>query len=76
MPATVIAGYLAKEYLKLEHLGRDKYQGSNSPYLQTLPFQLGKNEQDHVIWWSERDIEELLKGSLAYKDTVGLRAEV
>lgn len=57
-------------------MGRDKYEGPNSAYLQTLPFQLGKNEQDHVIWWTERDIEDLLQGSLAYRDTIGLREEV
>ena len=70
------AGYLAKQFLTLEHQGMDKYDGPYAAYLKSLPFELGKNEQDHVLWWSKQDIETLLKGSLAYKDAIGIREEV
>ena len=71
-----MAGFLAKQFLKLEHQGMDKYDGSYGAYLKSLPFELGKNEQDHVLWWSEMDVENLLRGSLAYEDTIGIREEV
>jgi len=70
-----IAGYIAKEYLKFEHEG-NQYEGRFGPYLQVLPFELGKNDQDHVLWWSQDEIDTLLKGSMAYKDAIGIREEV
>ena len=46
------------------------------PYLQSLPWKVGVNSQDHVLFWEEGDVETLLKGSLAYEDAIELRNSV
>lgn len=45
-------------------------------YLESLPWKAGVNGQDHVLFWSEEDVEELLVGSLAYEDAVEIRNSV
>ena len=79
-----LAGYLAKEYLKMREL-ETKVAPSNTgggelikfaPYIRTLPWERGVNEQEHVLFWSEEDIDEYLKGSLCYSESVALRDEV
>uniref|UniRef100_A0A7S1Y3W3 SET domain-containing protein n=1 Tax=Grammatophora oceanica TaxID=210454 RepID=A0A7S1Y3W3_9STRA len=69
----VMAGYLAKEYLK--YLAGDE-SGLFGPYLDTLPWERGVNAQEHVLFWSNRDVEENLKGSFCYPESMGLRSEV
>jgi len=69
-----LAGYMAKEYLLLQE-GKVQDTGFG-PYLATLPWQRGVNSQEHVLFWPEEDIENLLAGSLCYKEAVGLRSEV
>ena len=67
-----MAGYLAKEYLcYLE--GKETLFG---PYLATLPWKRGWNGQEHVLFWSEEDVEELLADSLCYRESNDLRSEV
>jgi hypothetical protein len=45
-------------------------------YLESLPWKAGVNAQDHVLFWSEEDVEQLLVGSLAYDDAVEIRNSV
>ena len=86
-----LAGYLAKEYLKMREL-ETKVAASNddeisalsesfdeikfAPYIRTLPWERGINEQEHVLFWEEEDIDNYLKGSLCYSESVALRDEV
>ena len=87
----VMAGYMAKEYLLLmEELKKEEQQpaeeeGSSSSstvggqwgaYFQTLPWKRGVNNQEHVLFWKDEKIEELLKGSLCYNEAISLREEV
>lgn len=73
--ATVaLAGIVVKEWLCLG----DK--GPRGPYLAMLPWDAewppeGEQEQEHVLWWSESQIDRL-EGSPAYDDAVGIRDEV
>lgn len=79
----VMAGYLAKEYLlSKESTTRSMASSNNSednqfgPYLATLPWERGINNQEHVLFWDEQDVENLLRGSLCYRESMELRAEV
>ena len=92
-----LAGYLAKEYLKLRaiELGTRRTAEAEAgtetdvsglselfddvpfaPYILTLPWERGINDQEHVLFWSEADVEEYLAGSLAYEEAKSLRREV
>lgn len=67
-----MAGFLAKEYLCYLEGTETKF----GPYLATLPWKRGWNGQEHVLFWKEEDVEELLKGSLCYRESTDLREEV
>jgi hypothetical protein len=73
-----MAGFLAKEYLMLqEDLKKGKQDSSCfGPYLATLPWQRGVNNQEHTLYWSDEDVETFLKGSLCYNEATELRQEV
>lgn len=45
-------------------------------YLESLPWEAGVNGQDHVLFWSEECVEDLLRGSLAYEDAMEIRSSV
>jgi hypothetical protein len=67
-----MAGYLAKEYLCY-------IEGENvlfGPYLATLPWKRQINEQEHVLFWSDSEVEEFLKGTFCYRECIDLRSEV
>ena len=73
--ATVaLAGFLSKEWLCRGEAG------PYGPYLAMLPWEAdwppeGEQEQEHVLWWSEGQIDTL-EGCDAFEDAVGLREEV
>jgi hypothetical protein len=73
-----MAGFLAKEYLIMQDDRKKGKQDSScfEPYLATLPWQRGVNNQEHTLYWSDEDIETFLKGSLCYKEATELRQEV
>ncbi|CAJ1920210.1 unnamed protein product [Cylindrotheca closterium] len=70
----VMAGYMAKERL----LGKKDATGTSawSAYFDTLPWERGINNQEHVLFWQEEKIEELLTGSTCYVEAKSLRDEV
>ena len=73
-----MAGYMAKEYLiTMEDLKKGKEPSSRyAAYFQTLPWERGTNNQEHVLFWSDDMVESLLKGSLCYGEATSLRQEV
>jgi len=76
-----MAGYMAKEYLLVqEDLKQDKEDSlPNSrwgPYFQTLPWERGVNNQEHILFWEDERVEKLLEGSLCYGEATSLREEV
>jgi len=74
----VMAGYMAKEYLAYEARGGDGggSEGLFGPYLSTLPWERGANGQEHVLFWSDDDVEKNLGGTFCYDETVALREEL
>ena len=76
----VLAGYLAKEYLV--YLASDPWttvEDSSTkfgPYLETLPWTRGTNQQEHVLFWSQDDAQNGLAGTFCYDEAMALRAEV
>lgn len=86
----LIAGWIAKEYMlandfgcasSVEGVGAD-VGGRNSnrikhlPYLQSIPWERGSFGQDHILFWSDEEVETLLKESLAYDDATLIRKTV
>jgi SET domain len=67
----VMAAYLAKEYLI--SFEQDVKFG---PYLETLPWERGINSQEHILFWSDDDIDNNLRGSFCYAEAKELRSEV
>eukprot|EP00977_Amphora_coffeiformis_P013286 scaffold3421_cov181-Amphora_coffeaeformis.AAC.26 len=80
----VLAGFLATERLRsLEHVKQKQENGqatcANSlfgPYIDTLPWERGTNNQEHILFWEKDDVDALLKGTMAYDEAVSLRGEV
>lgn len=74
----VMAGFMAKEQLLLmEDLKNEKEPSSNwAAYFQTLPWERGINNQEHILFWTEEMVEDLLKGSMCYGEATSLREEV
>lgn len=64
-----LAGLIARERL----LGNESVF---APYLRTLPWRRGDNNQEHVLYWDNTEIEELLEGSMCHGEALDLRKEV
>lgn len=69
-----LAGIIAKERLIAQAKGVDA--GKFGPYFDTLPWNRGVNNQEHMLFWSDDDIIGLLKGTMCYKEVTALRDEV
>lgn len=80
----VLAGFLATERLRSLAHAKQKQENpdeatadsSFGPYLETLPWSRGVNNQEHTLFWEEETIDALLTGTMAYEEVVSLRAEV
>jgi SET domain len=73
----VLAGYIAME--RLQSLNSEESFNMDSkygPYLATLPWERYMNNQEHVLYWSDEEVEALLRGSMCYGEAVDLRREV
>jgi hypothetical protein len=74
----VLAGFMARERLK--SLERKEEEGDDDsaygPYLATLPWERGMNNQEHILYWTDDDVESKLKGSFCYEEAKDLRSEV
>jgi len=80
-----MAGYMAKEFIMMYLDERDNTPDNDpstnsnnrwGPYMELLPWRRGINNQEHVLFWNEAKIEELLRGSLCYPEARSLRQEV
>lgn len=72
----VIAGYMAAEWLKCIENSNDINESRFGPYLATLPWSRGINNQEHILYWDDDEIESTLKGSLCYGEAVDLHQEM
>lgn len=80
-----LAGFLAKERLAQQQQQDSDKSGSSAtatlsssfgPYLDTLPWARGVNNQEHILFWSDEEIEAKLQGSQCYGEALDLRKEV
>ena len=83
-----LAGFLAKEWLTRRSEPPAQEGESDEPtrlslaatpygpYLDTLPWERGVNNQEHILFWSDEEIESKLKGSQCYREALDLRNEV
>ena len=75
----VLAGFLARERLRsLDHKKSPETVENSSfgPYLETLPWEQGINNQQHILFWDEEKVNSLLPGSMCLDEAETLRAEV
>lgn len=71
-----LAGFLAKERL-LSLADTSSSRGSRyQPYLDTLPWSRGINNQEHMLFWSDEDVETYLDGTMCQSEASSLREEV
>ena len=77
----VLAGFLAQERLlnALYDADQDRSAEDSSafgPYLATLPWERGVNNQEHMLFWSDADVDRYLAGTMCYSEALSLRDEV
>lgn len=71
-----LAGFIAKERLKSFSSDIVINGSTYGPYLETLPWERGVNNQEHILYWSDDEVESLLEGTMSYGEAVDLRQEV
>ena len=73
-----MAGFMAKGYLMMQEDAQKNVEISTTfaPYLAALPWERGVNNQEHILYWTNEDIDSYLKGSLSYQEAKELRDEV
>jgi len=72
-----LAGFLAKEYLAQQQMSDGGGKASRfGPYLDTLPWKRGWNGQEHILFWPDDEIRDVLEGSLCFRESRDLRDEV
>ena len=71
----LLSGFIAKEYLLSKGI-KDKTTIKHWPYLQSIPWIQNQLGQDHVIFWSQEEVDSLLGESLAYNDALMIRTTV
>ena len=72
----VLAGYIAKERLKNFNSEETSVDSKYSSYLATLPWKRGVNNQEHILYWTDDEIETLLRGTMCCGEATDLRREV
>jgi SET domain len=72
----VLAGFIAKERLKSIHRDEMSEDSKYGSYLATLPWKRGVNNQEHILYWTDDEIESLLRGTMCYSEAIDLRREV
>lgn len=75
-PTASMAAYLASEMLReqcAEWEEDPSLSGPHADYIKILPTGRAVSQQDHVLWWSDEDVERLLEGGAAYEKALALR---
>lgn len=71
-----LAAYLASEMLReqcAEWEEDESLKGNYSPYMAILPSGRGVSEQDHVLWWSDAEVERIFKKGAVLEKAEALR---
>lgn len=75
-PIAILSAYLASEMLREQCAEWEEDPSLSGPfgtYVSILPTGRAVSQQDHVLWWSDREVDELLKGGAAHEKAVALR---
>eukprot|EP00554_Chaetoceros_debilis_P000657 CAMPEP_0194086662 /NCGR_PEP_ID=MMETSP0149-20130528/21987_1 /TAXON_ID=122233 /ORGANISM="Chaetoceros debilis, Strain MM31A-1" /LENGTH=290 /DNA_ID=CAMNT_0038769801 /DNA_START=279 /DNA_END=1151 /DNA_ORIENTATION=+ len=75
-PTASMAAYLASEMLReqcAEWEEDPSLSGPHADYINILPTGRAVSQQDHVLWWSDEDVERLFEGGAAYEKALALR---
>lgn len=75
-PIAILSAFLASENLReqcAEWEEDPSLCGSYGPYISTLPSGRAVSQQDHVLWWSEKEVNDLFKGGAAHDKAAALR---
>ncbi len=75
-PVAVLSSFLASELLREQCAEWEEDESLSGPYkdyLSILPSGRGMSEQDHVLWWSQKEVDDLFQGGAAYDKAIALR---
>lgn len=71
-----LSAFLASEMLReqcAEWEEDPSLSGNYADYIKVLPSGRAVSEQDHVLWWSDEEVERLFKGGAAFDKATALR---
>lgn len=82
----ILAGFLAKEWLVQQHNNKSKLlpfdvnqqyrEAKFADYLEVLPWVRFCNQQEHILYWDDEEVDFNLMGTVCYQEAMDLRAEV
>lgn len=75
-PIATLSAFLASEMLREECAEWEEdpsISGSYSQYVKCLPTGRAVSQQDHVLWWSDDEVQRLFEGGAAYDKAIALR---
>lgn len=75
-PIAILSAFLASEMLREQCAEWEEdisLCGPYGPYISILPSGRAVSQQDHVLWWSEKEVNDLFKGGAAHDKATVLR---
>jgi hypothetical protein len=75
-PIASLSAFLASEMLReqcAEWEEDSSLSGIYGDYISILPTGRAVSQQDHVLWWSDEEVERLFKGGAAYDKAMALK---
>jgi hypothetical protein len=75
-PIASLSAFLASEMLReqcAEWEEDPSLSGPYADYIHILPTGRAVSEQDHVLWWSDEEVQRLFEGGAAYDKAMALR---
>lgn len=75
-PIASLSAFLASEMLReqcAEWEEDPSLSGPYADYVHILPTGRAVSEQDHVLWWSDEEVQRLFEGGAAYDKAMALR---
>ena len=75
-PIASLSAFLANEMLReqcAEWEEDPSLSGHYADYIKILPTGRAVSQQDHVLWWSDEEVERLFQGGAAYDKALALR---
>jgi len=73
---SALSAFLSSEVLREQSADWEEdetLQSRYRPYLRCLPSGRGVSGQDHVLWWTNEEVESMFQGSVAYNTVHAMR---